>query len=49
MTFFILGSVVFAIVWVCKKGNDVQGAFGVAGWMMTLAALAVGWAQAWLE
>ncbi|KAF2496872.1 hypothetical protein BU16DRAFT_507560 [Lophium mytilinum] len=49
MTFFMLGSVVFAVVWVCKKDNDVQGAFGVAGWMMTLAALAVGWAQAWLE
>ncbi|KAF2801651.1 uncharacterized protein BDZ99DRAFT_483444 [Mytilinidion resinicola] len=49
MTFFIIGSMVFAIVWVIKKDNDVQGAFGVAGWLMTLAALSVGWAQAWLE
>jgi len=49
MSFFIFGSTIFAIVWACKRGGDVQGAFGVAGWMITLAALAVGWAQAWLE
>lgn len=46
---FVFGSVIFAVVWACKRDNDVQGAFGVAGWMVTLAALALGWAQAWLE
>ncbi|KAF4542542.1 Transcription factor c2h2 [Lasiodiplodia theobromae] len=46
MLFFVLGSSVFAVVWACKRGDDVQGAFGVAGWMLTLAALVVGWAQA---
>ncbi|KAL1635265.1 hypothetical protein SLS58_010302 [Diplodia intermedia] len=46
MVFFVLGSAVFAVVWACRRGDDVQGAFGVAGWMLTLAALVVGWAQA---
>lgn len=47
--FFVLGSIVFAAVWVCKRNGDVQGAFAVSGWIITLAALAVGWAQACLE
>jgi hypothetical protein len=46
---FALGSLVFAIVWVCLRGDDVQSAFGVAGWMCTLAVLIVGWTQACLE
>ncbi|GME29295.1 Transcription factor c2h2 [Neofusicoccum parvum] len=46
MGFFVLGSTVFAVVWACKRGEDVQGAFGVASWMLTLAVLFVGWAQA---
>ncbi|KAI9775517.1 MAG: hypothetical protein M1839_001058 [Geoglossum umbratile] len=35
---FGLGSLVFAVVWVVKKG-DVQGAFGAAAWVLTLAML----------
>lgn len=46
MSFFVLGSSVFAVVWACKRDGDVQGAFGVASWMLTLAVLFVGWAQA---
>ncbi|KAL5381239.1 hypothetical protein DPSP01_007232 [Paraphaeosphaeria sporulosa] len=45
---FGIGSVVFAILWTVKK-DDVQGAFGVAGWLVTLAALVLGALQAWLE
>jgi len=47
--FFALCSLVFAITWACRKGDDVQGAFGVASWICTLATLAVGWAQACLD
>jgi hypothetical protein len=43
---FLLGSLVFAIVWSTRKGADVQGAFGVAGWMVAVAGLVVAWAQA---
>jgi hypothetical protein len=48
MAGFGAGSAVFAILWTVKK-NDVQGAFGVAGWLVTLAALLLGALQAWLE
>lgn len=48
MTFFGAGSAIFAILWTVKK-DDVQGAFGVAGWIVTLAVLVVGALQAWLE
>jgi len=48
MLAFSIGSGVFAILWTIKKG-DVQGAFGVAGWILTLAALVVGGLQAWVE
>jgi hypothetical protein len=48
MLAFGVGSVVFAALWTIQKG-DVQGAFGVAGWILTLAALIVGGLQAWLE
>jgi hypothetical protein len=47
--FFAIGSLVFAIVWVCVRKDDVQGAFGVAAWMTTLAGLSVAWAQACLD
>jgi hypothetical protein len=47
--FFALGSLIFAIVWVSVRKDDVQGAFGVAAWMTTLAGLSVAWAQACLD
>jgi hypothetical protein len=43
---FLLGSLVFAIVWSTRKGADLQGAFGVAGWMVAIAGLVIAWAQA---
>ncbi|EOA86604.1 uncharacterized protein SETTUDRAFT_153410 [Exserohilum turcica Et28A] len=43
-----LGSAAFAILWTIKKG-DIQGAFGVAQWVLGIAVLAVGGIQAWLE
>jgi hypothetical protein len=42
------GSAIFAIVYAIK-GNDIQGAFGVAQWMLGLAVLVVGGLQTWLE
>lgn len=48
MVGFGVGSAVFAILWTIKQ-NDVQGAFGVAGWVVTLAGLMLGGLQAWLE
>jgi hypothetical protein len=45
---FGVGSGIFGVVWTAKKG-DVQGAFGVAGWIVTLAALVLGGMQAWLD
>jgi len=48
MLAFGVGSGVFAIVWTVREG-DIQGAFGVAGWVLTLAGLIVGGLQAWLE
>ena len=47
--FFVLGSIIFAAVWACKRNGDIQGAFAVSGWIITLAALVVGWIQACLE
>lgn len=43
-----LSSVVFAVMWTIKK-DDVQGAFGVAQWVLGLAVLLTGAVQAWLE
>ncbi|KAF2006393.1 hypothetical protein P154DRAFT_518014 [Amniculicola lignicola CBS 123094] len=43
---FGVGSAVFAVLWTVKKG-DVQGAFGVAGWVVTLAGLMIGGLQGW--
>ncbi|KAI0571197.1 hypothetical protein TUN199_10933 [Pyrenophora tritici-repentis] len=48
MAIFGLGSMAFAILWTLKKG-DVQGAFGVAQWVLGIAVLLVGGLQAWLE
>lgn len=48
LSLFGLGSLVFAIVWAVKK-DDIQGAFGVAAWMLTAAALGVGWVQTWVD
>ncbi|KAF1940118.1 hypothetical protein EJ02DRAFT_350732 [Clathrospora elynae] len=43
-----LGSAAFAILWTVKK-NDLQGAFGVAQWVLGFAVLLIGGLQAWLE
>lgn len=43
-----LASMAFALLWTIKK-DDVQGAFGVAQWVLGLAVLFVGALQAWLE
>jgi hypothetical protein len=45
---FVLGSLVFAIVWATQKG-DVQGAFGVAACVCALSTLVTGCAIAYLE
>ncbi|PSN64973.1 hypothetical protein BS50DRAFT_575093 [Corynespora cassiicola Philippines] len=45
---FGMGSAAFAIAWTIIDG-DIQGAFGVAGWMVTLTGLVLGGIQAWLE
>lgn len=44
---FAIGSLIFSVVYAVKK-HDVQGAFGVAAWIVTLGALAAGWLQACL-
>lgn len=46
--FFAFGSLIFAVVWMAVM-KDVQGAFGVAAWMTTLAGLSVAWAQAFWD
>lgn len=43
-----LSSAVFAALWAIMK-KDVQGAFGVAQWVLGIAVLMVGGIQAWLE
>ncbi|KXT10453.1 hypothetical protein AC579_7893 [Pseudocercospora musae] len=43
--FFAFVSLVFAVAWACDK-NDVQGAFGVAQWICSVAFFAGGWVQA---
>lgn len=48
MSIFGLASTAFAVMWTVKK-DDVQGAFGVAQWVLGIAALVVGGLQAWLE
>lgn len=40
-----IGSAVFAGCWARGKG-DVQGAFGVAGWIVGIAGLVGAWVQA---
>jgi hypothetical protein len=45
---FILGSLVFAIVWATRKG-DVQGAFGVGAYVCALSTLLTGCVTAYLE
>lgn len=45
---FVLASLVFAITWAVKRG-DVQGAFGVAGYVCALATLIIGCGVAYLE
>ena len=44
---FALGSLAFVIAWAWKR-NDVQGASGVAAWMVALVILIFGWLQAFL-
>jgi hypothetical protein len=48
MGIFGLGSAVFAVLWTIKK-DDLQGAFGVAQWVLGVAVLLVGGLQAWIE
>ncbi|KAF1833858.1 hypothetical protein BDW02DRAFT_499688 [Decorospora gaudefroyi] len=48
MGIFGLGSAVFAVLWTVRQG-DVQGAFGVAQWVLGVAVLMVGGLQAWIE
>ncbi|KAI8932449.1 hypothetical protein NX059_010635 [Plenodomus lindquistii] len=45
---FGLGGAAFAVTWAIKK-NDVQGAFGIAQWVLGIAVMLVGGLQAWLE
>lgn len=45
--FFGLGSIIFAIAWEMKK-HDVQGASGIAAWILSFSILVVGWLQAFL-
>ena len=45
--FFTLGSIAFAIAWKLKE-HDLQGASGVAAWMVALVILIFGWMQAFL-
>lgn len=45
--FFAFGSLVFVIAWATTR-QDVQGASGVAAWMVSLAVLLVGWLQTFL-
>jgi hypothetical protein len=45
---FIMGSLVFAIVWAIKR-DDVQGAFGVAAYICALSTVLVGSGIAYLE
>lgn len=49
MSLLLIGSLVFAIVWACRKGDDMQGAFGVAGYIVGAGGLLVAWAQAVLD
>ena len=44
----VLGSAVFAIVWILMK-KDMQGAFAVAAWVVGVGALGVGWLGAACE
>lgn len=45
--FFALGSLVFALVWILKD-HDVQGASGIAAWILSFSVLAFGWLQSFL-
>jgi hypothetical protein len=49
LSLFLLGSLVFAVTWACKKGDDVQGAFGVAGYIIGAASLLLTWVQVVLD
>ena len=48
LTLFLLGSLTFGIYWAVFE-HDVQGAFGVAAYMVTLSGLVVGLVQASLD
>jgi len=38
---FVCGSLAFAIAWSTMRDGDMQGAFGVAGWMVAVAGLMI--------
>lgn len=46
-TFFALGSIAFAVSWTLKDG-DVQGASGIAAWILSFSILVFGWLQSFL-
>lgn len=48
LVLFVLGSLVFGICWSILK-HDIQGAFGVSGWILALAMIVVGTVQAQLD
>ena len=48
LSLFLLGSLAFGIYWAVSE-HDVQGAFGVAGYMVTLTGIVVGLVQASLD
>lgn len=48
LAMFVLGSLVFGICWAVLR-HDVQGAFGVAAYMVALVGLVVGTIQAGLS
>lgn len=45
----VLGTLIFAVAWTCKKGDDVRGAVGIAAYTSSAAAMVLGWAQAALD
>ncbi|KAK3711709.1 hypothetical protein LTR37_009486 [Vermiconidia calcicola] len=44
--FFALGSLAFVVAWACTQ-HDIQGASGIAAWILALSTLTFGWLQTW--
>lgn len=43
LVLFVLGSLVFAVLWTVFQ-HDIQGAFGVASWWMSVGTILLGYA-----